>query len=144
VDLIKYPDRPTIFTWQDMVSFDFEEWPRLQPDSAWTKADHLCLKAKLDERLWSIDLVPDGNSWKLDWFAGHGSKPSRQERMKRLIARMDKHTTDHFVIHYFKGSTAEKELAQIAAQREKGFREICRFLGRKGRKGDILLFRMLR
>jgi len=43
---------------------------------------------------------------------------------------MEKRSTEHFDIHYFKNSTAEKEIALIAEQKETGFRQICHFLDR--------------
>jgi hypothetical protein len=43
---------------------------------------------------------------------------------------MRKRITKHFDIFCHKGSTAEKEIDKIAEQRERGFREICRFLGK--------------
>ena len=41
---------------------------------------------------------------------------------------MEKHSTEHFDIYYFKNSTAEKQIDQIADEKEKGYKEICQFL----------------
>jgi hypothetical protein len=43
---------------------------------------------------------------------------------------MEKRSTKHFDIYYFKGSTAAKEIDKIVEQKDNGFQEICRFLGK--------------
>jgi hypothetical protein len=55
---------------------------------------------------------------------------NRGDWQARLLPKMRKRITKHFDIFCFKGSTSEKEIEKIAEQREKGFREICRFLGK--------------
>jgi hypothetical protein len=66
-------------------------------------------------KICNIRMVRDGNEG--DWQA-------------RLLPKMRKRATEHFDIFCFKGSAAEKEIEKISEQREKGFREICRFLGK--------------
>ncbi|NIP23801.1 MAG: hypothetical protein GWN67_01250 [Phycisphaerae bacterium] len=66
-------------------------------------------------KICNIRMVRDGNGG--DWQA-------------RLLPRMRKRVTKHFDIFCFKGSTAEKEIDKIAEERERGFREICQFLGK--------------
>ncbi len=55
---------------------------------------------------------------------------NRGDWQARLLPKMRKRITKHFDIFFHKGSTAEKEIDKIAEQRERGFREICRFLGK--------------
>ncbi|GAJ20406.1 unnamed protein product, partial [marine sediment metagenome] len=50
---------------------------------------------------------------------------------ERLLPNMQKRTTKHFDIYYFKDSTVEKELDKIAEDRERGYSKINDFLGMK-------------
>jgi len=43
---------------------------------------------------------------------------------------MEKRCTKHFDVYYFKESTAAREIDQIADQKDEGFQDICRFLGK--------------
>ena len=55
---------------------------------------------------------------------------NRGDWQARLLPKMRKRITKHFDIFCHKGSTAEKAIEKIAEERERGFSEICRFLGK--------------
>ncbi|MHC4354053.1 MAG: M1 family aminopeptidase, partial [Planctomycetota bacterium] len=77
---------------------------------------------------WRILYVVEDGQWKF-----HIMKRARQDGgdwQVRLLPKMRKRTAKHFDIFCFRGSTAEKEIDKIAEQRDRGFREICRFLGK--------------
>ena len=74
---------------------------------------------------WVIDFVMEDGRWKIN----HIERRSGGDWQARLLPKMQKRVTEHFDIFYFKGSTAEKEIDQIAERRDRGFREISRFLG---------------
>jgi hypothetical protein len=57
-----------------------------------------------------------------------------------LLPKMQKRSTAHFDIYYAEGSTAEKEIDQIVKRREKGFQEICSFLGKPSDVRICLVF----
>lgn len=76
-----------------------------------------------------IDFVMEDGQWKIRNIRMNRGG-NRGDWQARLLPKMRKRVTEHFDIFCFKGSTAEKELEKIAEQKEKGFREICRFLGR--------------
>jgi hypothetical protein len=80
-------------------------------------------------RSFRIDFVMEDGQWKI-----HNIRMVRDgngdDWQTRLLPKMRKRVTEHFDIFCYKGSTAEKELEKIAEQRERGFREICRFLGK--------------
>jgi DNA-binding LacI/PurR family transcriptional regulator len=44
---------------------------------------------------------------------------------------MQKRSTEHFDFYYFRSSTVRNDIAEICAQKEKGFEDICKFLGKK-------------
>lgn len=77
---------------------------------------------------WKILYVMEDGQWKFRIMKrGQQDGGDWQER---LLPKMRKRITKHFDIFCHKGSTAEKEIDKIAEQRERGFREICRFLGK--------------
>jgi len=80
-------------------------------------------------RSFKIDFVMEDGQWKISNIRmvrdGKGG-----DWQTRLLPKMRKRVTEHFDIFCFKGSTAEKEIEKIAEQRDRGFREICRFLGK--------------
>ncbi|MHC4103633.1 MAG: gluzincin family metallopeptidase [Planctomycetota bacterium] len=76
-----------------------------------------------------IDFVMEDGQWKIRNIRMKRGG-NRGDWQARLLPKMRKRITKHFDIFCFKGSTAEKAIEKIAEQREKGFREICRFLGK--------------
>ena len=77
---------------------------------------------------WKIYFVMEDGRWKMRIMKRGGH--DRGDWQARLLPKMRKRITKHFDIFCFKGSTAEKEIDKIAEQRDRGFREICRFLGK--------------
>jgi len=126
--LLTRPDLLPNLELQDFVPWNMDEVPQLQPESVCSKGDALCLKARLENRTWTIDFIRDGEQWKMDWFAGYGPKGDWKDRW---LVKMEKRNTKHFDIHYFKGSSAEKDIDRIVEQREKGIEEIGKFLGKE-------------
>jgi hypothetical protein len=58
-----------------------------------------------------------------------------------VLGRMQKLSTEHFDIYYHEGSTAEKEKDLLAEQKERGYREICGFLGEQSElRIELVLF----
>ncbi|MGD8787546.1 MAG: hypothetical protein PVJ60_09000, partial [Phycisphaerales bacterium] len=106
-----------------------EQFLKLQPESVFQKDGILTLNAVLDQQTWKIDFTRENGRWKIDWIGGY--TPGiliMQDWQNLLLPKMEKHSTEHFDIYYFKNSTAEKQLDQIADEKEKGFKEICKFL----------------
>jgi hypothetical protein len=115
---------------EDLLPWDMYQLVELQPGSVWAKGSMRRLKAPYRGETWMIDFARSGDQWKIDWISGYAPPRPRGEWKQRLLPRMEKRSTKHFDIYYFQGSTAEKEIAQIAETKERGFREICRFLGK--------------
>ncbi len=69
-----------------------------------------------------------------------GAFGSRLAWKEWLLPKMQKRSTPHFDIHYVKGSTAEREIDQIVKRREKGFRDVCSFLGKPSDVRICLVF----
>jgi len=108
-----------------------EDFLKLQPRTVVETDGVFTLKATCDDQSWTVDFVQENGEWKMDWLAGYRPRVLQwQNWEKRLLPRMEKHSTEHFDIHYFKNSTAEKEIALIAEQKETGFRQIFHFLDR--------------
>ena len=77
---------------------------------------------------WRILYVMEDGQWKFQ-IMKRGHQDGSDWRA-RLLPKMKKRATKHFDIYCFKDSTAEKEIDKIAEQRDRGFDEICRFLGK--------------
>jgi hypothetical protein len=72
------------------------------------------------------EFVQIEKQWKIKWMR----VTAEGDWKEHLLPNMQKRVTKHFDIYYFKDSTAEKQIDKIVKQREKGFEEICRFLGK--------------
>ena len=115
----------------NLFHWEKNEFLKLKPKSVFIKNNILSMKAVYNEQTWTIDFSQEDGQWKIDWIAGY--KPRMllwQNWEERLLPTMEKRNTKHFDIYYFKDSTAEEEIDQITEQKEKGFRQICRFLGK--------------
>jgi len=109
-----------------------DDFLNLQPRSVAERDGVFTLKAISESQTWTIDFVKDDWQWKIDWITGYTPRILMwQNWEKRLLPQMEKRSTNHFDIYYFKDSTAEKEINLIVRQKEKGFREICKFLGKE-------------
>jgi hypothetical protein len=107
-----------------MSSDSFRKWTlSLQPDTVTRTGDFLTLNTKQG---WKLHCIQEDGQWRLYI----GEEPDRGDWQARLLPKMRKRVTRHFDIFCFEGSTAEKEIDKIAKRRDRGFREICRFLGK--------------
>ena len=98
----------------------------LYPESVSKSGKFLTLSAKRGDQTWKIHFIKEDGQWKIY----EGQEPDRSDWQERLLPKMQKRVTRHFDIYYFKDSTAEREIEQIAEQKERGFGEICRFIGK--------------
>jgi len=104
----------------------------LQPESITKKKELFTLTASSQSEFWTIELVSVNDKWKIDWIGGYTPgyvKGYWANWEERLLPAIQKLSTKHFDIYYYKDSSAEKEIEQIAKRKEKGFEEICQFLG---------------
>ena len=108
----------------------------LHPESVAKSGKFLTLSAREGEQTWKIHFIEEDGQWKI--YEGQG--PDRTDWQERLLPTMQKRSTKHFDIYYFKDSTAEKEIEQIVQEKEKGFEEICRFLGKDSDQRTTMIF----
>ena len=97
----------------------------------------LRLNARNDNDVWAMDFMEENGQWKINVLRWSGSRLAWKEW---LLPKMQKRSTPHFDVHYVEGSTAEREIDQIVKRREKGFREICSFLGKPSDVRICLVF----
>lgn len=105
----------------------------LKPESVTEKDGRLILRAVSKGQDWTIDFAQEDGRWKIDWIGGY--KPQIvlwADWQERLLPKMQKRSSGHFDIYYYKGSSAEREIKKIAEEREKGYQEICNFLDKSG------------
>jgi len=123
---IMNPKRPldSAFWWER------EDFLNLQPAGVVERDGVFTLTATDEKRNWTIDFVLQDSQWKIDWIAGYLPRVlGWQNWEERLLPEMEKRGTKHFDIYYFKNSTAAKGIDRIAEQKDRGFQEICKFLG---------------
>jgi len=96
----------------------------LSLDSVTRTGSFLTLNAGYETQAWKIHFAQEDGQWRIYQF-----QADRGNWKERLLPTLEKRVTDHFDIYYFKGSTAGKEIDQIAQQKEQGYRQICTFLG---------------
>lgn len=124
-----------IFYW------DKDEFLSLKPAKTILIDNRLVLEAVSDDLRWTIDLVEVDEKLKFNWIEGYVASVMRQANWKeRLIPKMERHSTEHFDIYSFKDSTAHKNIDTIARQREKGYDEVCKFLGKQTNAHIYLIF----
>ncbi|MCE5340181.1 MAG: hypothetical protein LLF92_03525 [Planctomycetaceae bacterium] len=113
-------------------SWEKDDFLRLMPMGAFYKNENtLVLTVANGRQTWKIDFIYDGVTYKIDWIAGYEPRVLMwQDWEKRLLPDMQKRSTAHFDFYYSKYSTARNDIDEICAQREKGFQEICQFLGK--------------
>jgi len=134
---IMNPKRPidSAFWWEK------EDFLNLQPGGIVERDGVFALTATDKKQSWTIDFVLQENQWKIDWVAGYVPRVlGWQNWEERLLPTMEKRSTEHFDIHYFKDSTAAREIDQIAEQKDEGFQEICKFLGKDSDLRICLVF----
>ncbi len=109
-----------------------EDFLKLKPGSVGERDGVSVLTAACDEQRWTLDFVQDEGQWKLDWIAGFTPGYLRTVNWEeRVLPKMEKRSTSHLDIYYLKGSTAAREIGQIARQKDDGFRQVCQFLGQE-------------
>lgn len=108
----------------------------LKPESVSRYNEILMLRAAMEDNIWVVDFVQVGEKYKLDSIKG--SIPN--DWQQRLLPMLQKRTTKHFDIYYFEDSTAEKEIEQIAEEKDKGFEEVCNFLDTKSDQRIKMIF----
>ncbi len=120
----KHPPIDSAFWWEKGTFLN------LQAVSVVRKEPALVLSARDGDQTWKIDFVEEGGRWKIDWVAGYTPRILQWQNWEtRLLGKMEERNTKHFDIHYQKASVAEKEIDEIAKNREAGYSAICEFLG---------------
>jgi len=113
-------------------SWEKEDFLRLTPMGAFQKGGILALTAANGRQTWKVDFVSEDGVYKIDWIAGYTPRVLLwQDWEKRLLPEMQKRSTEHFDFYYFRSSSVRNDIAEICAQKEKGFEDICKFLGKK-------------
>jgi prepilin-type processing-associated H-X9-DG protein len=108
-----------------------EEFVKLTPESVALRDGTPVLTAALEQQKWTIDFAQEDGRWKMDWVAGYVPASERHVRWEDyVLPKLEKRSTAHFDIYYFKNSTAAREIDQIGGQKDEGFQEVCRFLGK--------------
>ncbi|MBP7050297.1 MAG: M56 family metallopeptidase [Phycisphaerae bacterium] len=103
----------------------------LKPGSVAVRGNALVVTAAYEQQKWTIDLVQEDGLWKVDWIDGDADNQARETRWEdSVLPKMEKRSTAHFDIYYLKDSTAARQIDQIAQDKDRGFDEICRFLGK--------------
>jgi len=105
---------------------------RLQPGEVRMRNGTAILSARLGETAFTLEFAQEQGEWRLDWVNGWPPLPSPRDRDARLAAllpRLEHRATPHFDIYYIAGSSAARDIARIAEQRESGYRAISEFLG---------------
>ncbi|MDH4180115.1 MAG: hypothetical protein OEV33_06350, partial [Armatimonadota bacterium] len=118
-------DRPR-FSWSR------SDFLALQPQSIGLKGERAVLSARCGEALWTIDFAEERGEWRVDWIRGY-VLPMLLWRgwQDRLLPQLEKRASAHFDIYYAKGSTAERDIDEIAQKKEAGYQAVCGFLGAK-------------
>lgn len=123
---IMEPQRPidAAFLWEK------ERFLSLKPAHAVQKGQRLSLAADSDGQTWTIDFVRESGQWKVDWIAGYTPRVFQwQNWEEHVLPKMVKYRTPHFNICYSANSTAARQIEQLEREKEKGYKEICDFLG---------------
>ena len=114
-----------------LFCWERDEFLRLKAKDAYNRNGTIVLNAKSEDDSWNIDLVKTEDGWKIDWISGYKSRLVVWANWEEtLLPKLEKRSTEHFDIYYYKDSTAEKEIEQLSQQKEKGFEDICSFLGK--------------
>jgi prepilin-type processing-associated H-X9-DG protein len=97
----------------------------LRPESVTRLGTWLTLDTQAGYKAMKIHFVQEDGQWKI--YAGQADTSNWEDR---VLPEMEKRSTTHFDIYYFKDSTAAHEIDQISRQKDAGFEQICRFVGR--------------
>jgi hypothetical protein len=119
--------KPTPFWWQR------DDFAALTVDSAARRGEAIVLAAHPaadPNQHWTIDLVNQAGVWKIDWVRGYPRLRDLWTHWEdRLLPTLLHHAGKGIDIYCYKDSSAARDLAQIAAAREKAIAEISHFLG---------------
>jgi hypothetical protein len=86
--------------------------------------------ARTQDETWTIDFAQEDGQWRIDGITGYTPRILLwQDWEEYVLPRMERHNTEHFDVYFFPDSTAARQSKRIAQEKEKGYREICRFLG---------------
>jgi len=93
----------------------------LRPESVTSMrvGESAILNARHAGQPWKIRFAMEDGRWKIRQMSR--GRDSGADWQTRLLPRMQKRSTEHFDIFCFKDSTAQKEMAKIAEQRDRGF-----------------------
>jgi hypothetical protein len=97
----------------------------LHPESVTRLGTWLTLDAQGEYELMKVHFVQEGSQWKT--YEGQMDTSNWENR---ILPKMEERSTAHFDIYYPKDSTAARDIDRIAKQKDTGFEQICRFLGK--------------
>ena len=118
----------------------------MQPASVGSSSDLIVLSVTNGKETWQINFTPSESGWRIDWISGFEPAilqlADRDDMERLLLAKTQTFNTQRFEIHYYKNSTAERELRSLGQTRERGYAQIVEFLGLSGLPSDkkITLF----
>lgn len=118
----------------------------MHPAAVESSSNLIVLSVTNGKETWQINFAPSKSGWRIDWISGYVptilQPRNKDDRGRLLLTKTQTFNTQHFEIHYYKNSTAERELRSIAQTREKGYAQIVESLGLSGLPNDrkILLF----
>jgi len=115
----------------------------MHPASVDSSGDLIILSVTNGKETWQVEFIPSENCWSIDWIGGYQPAilqlPNQNDIVRLLLAKTLMFSTQHFEIHYFKNSTAERELSSIAQAKERAYDRIVESLGLP-RNQKILFF----
>lgn len=120
------PQQPidAAFYWQK------DEFLSLEPSRVVGRNGRLSLLAETQGQTWTLDFVNKDGQWKLDWLTGHTPQFLRwQNWEKYVLPKMEKRSAEHFDIYFSRDSTAERRIEHLVQEKERGYHQICDFLG---------------
>lgn len=97
----------------------------LQPGSVTRLGTWLTLDTAGEYEAMRIHFIQQDGRWKL--YQGEMNTTNWEDR---ILPKMEKRNTAHFDIYYPKDSTAAREIDRIAKQKDAGFDQICKFVGK--------------
>ncbi|MDO8682362.1 MAG: hypothetical protein Q7N50_02630 [Armatimonadota bacterium] len=129
-----------------LVYWDRDTLLGMRPASVGSSSNLIVLSVTNGKETWQINFAPSKSGWRVDWISGYVptilQPRNKDDGGRLLLAKTQTFNTQHFEIHYYKNSTAERELRSIAQTREKGYAQIVESLGLSGLPSDrkIVLF----
>ena len=107
-----------------------EPFLRLEPLRVIRKPAGFSLLARMQDETWTIDFAQEDGQWRIDGITGYTPRILLwQDWEEHVLPRMERYNTEHLDVYFFPDSTAARQSKRIAQEKEKGYREICRFLG---------------